>query len=54
MKVDASQPPENFLLVVIDGELGGKGVAVAAGLYLDEAESGAVPGNEIEISTDPG
>jgi alpha-D-ribose 1-methylphosphonate 5-triphosphate synthase subunit PhnI len=47
---DAGKRAQNALLVLVDGELGGDDVAAGAGLDLDEAEAGAVPGDEVDIA----
>lgn len=50
LDVGSRETTEDALLFVVDGELGGEGVAVRAGLYFDEAEGGAVPRDEVEVA----
>lgn len=54
VEVGAGEAAQGTLLVMIDGVLGGEGVAAAAGLDLDEAEGGAVPGDEVDIAAQAG
>jgi hypothetical protein len=51
MKVCASKPLKRSLLILIDGELGRESVALAAGLDLDEAKRGTIPGDEVDVAT---
>ena len=49
-QVGTGQAAEHVALVAIYGGLGGREVAGSAGLHLNEAEAGTVPGDEIEIA----
>ena len=53
-KIGAGQEAQCALLVGVDGHLGGEGVAVGAGFDFDDAESAAVPGDEVDVASEPG
>jgi len=50
-EIGAGELAERVLLVGVDGHLGGNEVAAGAGFDFDDAESGAVPGDEVDVAT---
>jgi hypothetical protein len=52
LHVGARKAAKEALFFVVYGELGGEGVTTCAGFDLDEAERGAMPGDEVEIATE--